>query len=61
VSGSFRDGGSKTLGQTGVWQTAVFEIDECRFGNRSNGGDFRLAVRGGAQELAVCKVTVLRK
>ncbi|HQM47244.1 MAG TPA: DUF5010 domain-containing protein [Candidatus Hydrogenedentes bacterium] len=61
VSGSFRDGGSKTLGQTGVWQTAVFEIDKCRFGNRSNGGDFRLAVRGGAQELAVCKVTVLRK
>ena len=61
VSGSFRHGGDVALAQTGAWKTATFDLEECRFDNRANGADFRLAVRGGAKELAVCRVAVTRK
>jgi hypothetical protein len=56
-----RHGGSVTLGQTEGWKSQVFELEECRFDNRANGGDFRLAVRGGLKELAVSKVQVKRR
>ncbi|MEA3365115.1 MAG: DUF5010 domain-containing protein, partial [Candidatus Hydrogenedentes bacterium] len=61
VNGAFRHGGSVTLGQTEAWKSAVFELEQCRFDNRTNGGDFRLAVRGGPKELVVSKVQVRRK
>lgn len=61
VSGSFRHGGSVALGQTESWQVASFELEECRFDNRANGEDFRLAVRGRAFDLAISKVAVGRK
>jgi uncharacterized protein YecT (DUF1311 family) len=43
---------------TGVWEAAALTIDDCRFANRCNGGDLRLAVTGG--DLAVRKIVVMR-
>jgi hypothetical protein len=47
------------LGNTGQWKTATFELQDARFGDRTNGADFRFAVFGG--DLAVAEVVVERR
>ena len=57
---SVREGAFRMLnqpiacGNTHKWRTVAFKINGARFANRCNGGDFRLAVRGG--DLAVVRV-----
>ncbi len=61
LNGSFRHGGHVSLGHTEAWKTASFDLEECRFDNRANDADFRLAVHGGEKKLAVCRVAVTRR
>jgi len=56
--GAFRPAGDIKIGQTGQWITVCLPLKECRFMNRGNGADFRLAILGG--ELAVSKVRLER-
>ena len=64
LEASVREGAFKPLGRsvacgdTGKWKTATLNINGGRFANRSNGGDFRLAVAGG--DLAIGRVTAKR-
>ena len=58
--GAFRPAGGAALAGTGQSKTAEFRLPDCRFMNRSNGADFRLAAGGGALELAVSRVEVDR-
>jgi Domain of unknown function (DUF5010) len=60
VDGAFRPGGGVAVSGTGTWESAVFELPQCRFVNRCNAADFRLGVGGGDMELAVSEVTVSR-
>ncbi|MDH7568470.1 MAG: DUF5010 domain-containing protein [Armatimonadota bacterium] len=57
--GAFAPGPAIPVARPGEWQTATFRLEGCRFANRGNGGDFRLAVSGG--ELAVARVVVRRR
>ncbi|MGI6458492.1 MAG: DUF5010 domain-containing protein [Candidatus Hydrogenedentales bacterium] len=61
LNGSFRHGGHVWLGHTQAWKTASFDLEQCRFDNRANDADFRLAVHGGEKKLAVCRVAVTRR
>ncbi len=54
--GAFRPVGNVAIKRSGKWKTARFVLPECRFMNRCNGTDFRLAIVGGDLELAVSKV-----
>ncbi|MHC4743770.1 MAG: DUF5010 domain-containing protein [Planctomycetota bacterium] len=56
--GAFRPGRSVEVGKSGEWKTAEVLLKECRFMNRCNGVDLRLAILGG--ELTVGKVRVER-
>jgi hypothetical protein len=56
--GAFAHGGSVSVGRTGEWKTATFELTGCRFANRANGADFRLAALGAEPRLAVSRVVV---
>jgi len=56
--GAFRPAGSADVGKSAKPKTAKFVLEECRFMNRSNGVDFRLAILGG--ELTVSKVKLER-
>jgi hypothetical protein len=58
--GAFRPAGDVTITGTREWKTAELRLPDCRFMNRGNGADFRLAVRGGELELAIRHVE-LRK
>jgi len=51
--GAFRPAGRVSITGTGQWKTAEFKLSDCRFMNRANGADLRLAVTGGDMELAV--------
>jgi hypothetical protein len=53
LDGAFRPTGNVAIAGTGQWKTAEFTLADCRFMNRSNGADLRLAVAGGDMELAV--------
>jgi hypothetical protein len=53
LDGAFRPAGNFTIRGTGQWKTTEFKLSECRFLNRTNGSDLRLAVVGGDVELAV--------
>jgi hypothetical protein len=53
LDGAFRPAGSVTIDGAGQWKTAQFKLSDCRFMNRTNGVDLRLAVVGGDMELAV--------
>ena len=53
LAGAFRPAGSVQIAGTGRWKTAEFKLSDCCFMNRGNGADLRLAVVGGAIELAV--------
>ena len=56
--GAFRPAGNIDVEKSGKPKTAKFLLEECRFMNRSNGVDFRLAILGG--ELTVSKVRLER-
>jgi hypothetical protein len=60
VEGAFRQAGNVTIENTGQWKTAEFTLPQCRFMNRSNDADFRIAVLGDKMELAVKKIVVKR-
>jgi len=60
MEGAFRKVGNVTIENTGQWKTAKFTLPRCRFMNRCNDADFRIAVLGGKTELAVKKVVVKR-
>jgi hypothetical protein len=60
LEGAFRKVGNVTVGNTGQWKTAEFTLPQCRFMNRCNDADFRIAVLGDKMELAVKKVVVKR-
>ncbi len=59
--GAFRAGGRAEVGQTEQWKTASLPLGRCRFMNRCNGADFRIAVLGGDMSLAVREVVVEKK
>jgi len=54
--GAFRPAGGTTVTGTGQWKTAEFRLPDCRFMNRCNGADLRLAASGGEIELAISHV-----
>ena len=56
--GAFRPTGSVEIKDSGQWRTARFALPECRFMNRCNGVDFRLAIVGG--ELPVSRIRLER-
>jgi len=56
--GAFKAGRSVTLGGQAAWRTATFEVADGRFGDRTNGADFRWAVLGG--DLVVREIVVAR-
>ena len=58
LQGAFRPAGSTAITGTGMWKTAEFRLPDCRFMNRCNGADLRLAVVGGSMELAVSQMTL---
>jgi len=60
VQGAFRSSKTVKLSGTGQWKTATIKLPRCRFVNRANGADFRLAPLGGKLELAIHEI-VLRK
>ena len=60
VDGAFRSGPVFEVGNTGTWKTVNARLADVRFVNRANGGDFRLAVAGGAGRLTVSEVLVRR-
>ena len=60
LEGSFSPAGSVSIGASGKWKTAEFTLPQCRFMNRCNGTDFRLAVVGGDLELAISRVELER-
>lgn len=55
-AGAFKPGRRVELGGTNTWRRETFVVTDGRFGDRTNGSDFRFAVFGG--ELAVAEVTV---
>jgi len=60
LQGAFRPVGNIPVGKTGKWKTARFTLPQCRFMNRCNGTDFRIAILGGDLALAITKVKLLR-
>ncbi|TFE29398.1 glycosyl hydrolase family 28-related protein [Cohnella luojiensis] len=63
VSASFKDSPLFTYKNTGLWKTHTFKLSDAKFANRTNGGDFRLAVDGAGSpannpDLRVASVTV---
>jgi len=58
--GTFRPVGNIPVGRTGKWKTARFTLPQCRFMNRCNGTDFRIAILGGDLALAISKVKLVR-
>jgi hypothetical protein len=58
LDGAFRPAASIAVSDSGRWRTAVVALDDCRFMNRCNGTDLRLAITGGELELAVRSVQV---
>ena len=56
--GAFATGPRVQVGKSGEWKRAELRLEGCRFSNRANGSDFRLAIFGG--DLAVSRVAVER-
>jgi len=54
--GSFRPSRAVEVAGSGEWKTARFVLAQCRFMNRCNGADLRIAVVGAPMELAVSAV-----
>ncbi|TKJ35743.1 MAG: hypothetical protein CEE38_14145 [Planctomycetes bacterium B3_Pla] len=60
LEGAFHRIGNVAVKSTGSWKTADFELAQCRFMNRCNSADLRIAVLGGDLELAINKVELRR-
>jgi len=60
VQGAFRSSKTVKLSDSGKWKTVAIKLPRCRFVNRANGADFRLAAFGGKCELAVCGIILRR-
>jgi len=58
--GAFRAVRDISIGGTGKWKKITFTLPQCRFMNRCNGTDFRIAVLGGDLTLAVSRVELVR-
>lgn len=58
-AGAFKAGGRVTLGGQAAWRTETFRVEDARFGDRTNGADFRFAVLGG--DLVVREVSVSKR
>jgi hypothetical protein len=56
--GAFRPVGNVVFEGSNKWKTASLLLPQCRFMNRCNGTDFRIAVSGGDLELAISKTTL---
>jgi hypothetical protein len=59
--GAFATGGRQVLTGSGEWRTVVFDLDGCRFANRTNGADLRIAALGPDPALAISRLTVRRR
>ena len=57
--GAFRPVGNVAVDRSNKWKTANFTLPQCRFMNRCNGVDFRIAVLGGDMALAISKVKLV--
>ncbi len=60
VQGAFRDSQIVRINGTSRWKTVTLTLPHCRFVNRCNQADLRLAPTGGSLSLAVSRLT-LRK
>lgn len=65
-SASFKDSSLFTYKNTGLWKTHTFKLSDAKFANRTNGGDFRIAVEGAGSpannpDLYIASVTVKKK
>ncbi len=58
VQGAFRSGETVAVGNSGKWKTATMRLGHCRFVNRCNQADLRLAVGGGELSLAVSEIRI---
>lgn len=56
--GSFRPARLISVGRADTWRTAVMQLPQVWFCNRTNGADLRLVAIGGQQRLTVREVTV---
>lgn len=54
--GAFAPGPTIETGQEGEWHRVEFRLEGCRFADRCNGADFRLAI--GAGDLAIVRAAV---
>ena len=59
VDPRFKDSGLVTKTGTGAFQTAVFSLCDAFFGNRTNGGDFRIADSADGADTATYSFTGL--
>lgn len=59
--GAFRAAGGVEVGDSRQWKKARFELARCRFMNRANGADMRIALSGGDLSVAVRAVHVTKK
>ena len=58
VGGAFRSSDTVIITGTEKWKTAILKLPRCRFTNRCNAADFRLAPEGGNLDLAVREIVV---
>jgi hypothetical protein len=58
--GAFRPVGNIVVDGSNKWKTISFMLPQCRFMNRCNGVDFRIAVLGGGMALAINKVKLAK-
>ena len=59
--GAFRRAGTTEITGRDRWRTIEVALPDCRFMNRCNGADLRLAITGGNLELAVSRVEIKRQ
>ncbi|RKP53242.1 S-layer protein [Cohnella endophytica] len=65
-SAPFKDSSLFTYKNTGLWKSHTFKLSDAKFANRTNGGDFRIAVEGAGSpgdnpDLRLASVTVKKK
>jgi hypothetical protein len=58
--GAFRPAGNISVGSSEKWKIAKFTLPQCRFMNRCNGTDFRIAIFGQDLDLAISRVKLTK-
>jgi hypothetical protein len=58
LDGAFRPADSVRVSDSGQWKTAQIPLPNCRFMNRCNGADLRLAVTGREINLTIRRVQI---